>query len=41
MGSSELGGCLKQIVEMLRFVVTEYLAMESHPDLIREQNYGF
>ena len=40
MGSLRVGRCLKSFLEVLRFVVTEYRAMGSHGDLIRDQNCG-
>ena len=39
MGSLRVGRCLKSLLEVLRFVVTEYRAVRSHGDLIRVENY--
>ena len=33
--------CLESLVEVLRFVVTEYRAIGSHKDMIRDQNRRF
>ena len=41
MGSPRVGRCLKSFLEVLRFVVTEYRAVRSHGDLIRNENYDF
>ena len=40
MGSPWVGRCLKSFLEVLRFVVTEYRAVRSHGDPIRDQNCG-
>ena len=40
MGSPWVGRCLKSFLEVLRFDVTEYRAMGSHRDPIRNQNRG-
>ena len=37
MESLWVGRCLKSFLEVLRFVVTEYRAVRSHGDLIREE----
>ena len=36
-----VGRCLKSFLEVLRFVVTEYHAVGSHGDLIRNENCNF
>ena len=41
MGSLRVGRCLKSFLEVLRFVVTEYRAVRSHGDLIRNENHDF
>ena len=39
MGSLGLGRWLERLVELLRFVVTEFRDVGSHEDPIRDQNY--
>ena len=39
MGSLGLGRWLERLVEVLRFVVTEFRGVGSHEDPIRDQNY--
>ena len=41
MGSLSVGRCLKSFLEVLRFVVTEYRAVGSHGDPIRDRNCSF
>ena len=41
MGSLWVGRCLKSFLEVLRFVVSEYRAVGSHRDPIRDQNHDF